>query len=83
MLWKSDKDGMATNGGRSTEAARPGLIEEIAGPLEICTARGLHATMRPENYSGERVWVVALFGEVQWHGDKCAALKREIIGELK
>ena len=82
-LWKSDENGMATNGGRSKEAARPGLIEEIEGPLGICTARGLHATMNPEKYSGQRVWVVALFGEVQWQGDKCAALKREIIGELK
>ncbi len=25
---------------------------------------------------------VALYGEVQWEGSKCAALKREILGEV-
>jgi hypothetical protein len=28
-------------------------------------------------------WVVALHGEVAWDGDKCGALKREILGEIK
>ena len=38
--------------------------------------------MKPDSWKGERLWVVALYGEMQWREDKCAALKREIIGEI-
>lgn len=38
--------------------------------------------MRPEEWKGERLWVVALYGEVIRDGDKMGALKREIIGEI-
>jgi hypothetical protein len=38
--------------------------------------------MQPDEWKGERLWVVALYGEVQFEGDKCAALKREILGEI-
>lgn len=35
----------------------------------------------PPKWKGERLWVVALIGEVQEDGDKLGALCREIIGE--
>ena len=80
-FWKSGVDGMPLNGGTSKDAARPGLVQKISGPLEICS-RALHATMHPDKWKGERLWVVALWGEVVWQEDKCAGLKREIIGEI-
>ena len=81
-FWKSDAKGLPVNGGFSHRAAAAGIIEEIRGPLRICTAGGLHATMNPEKWRGERIWVVALYGETQWQDDKCASLKREILGEI-
>ena len=81
-FWKSTTDGYSANGGDRTVAAVPGAVEEIAGPLRICTRNALHATMAPNNWKGERLWVVALFGEVQVQEDKFGALKREIIGEV-
>ena len=74
---------MPANGGAASEAARPGLVQEIRGPLALCGPKALHATMRPDKWKGERLWVVALHGEVLHDGDKCGALKREIIGEVK
>jgi hypothetical protein len=59
----------------------PGLVEIVAGPLEICTHHALHATRLPPKWEGERVWVVALFGEIQEQDDKLGALQREILGE--
>ena len=81
-LWKSDAGGKASNGGAHTTAVYPGLVEKIDGPLEICTQHALHATMNPDKWKGERVWVVALFGEVQQLNDKYGALIREIVGEV-
>jgi hypothetical protein len=80
--WRSDRSGRACNGGNSKESARPGLIEQISGPLEICTRRALHATVEPTSYKGDRLWVVALSGEIQISGNKVGALKREIICEV-
>ena len=80
-FWWSDEAGRACNGGRSTTTAEPGLVEEIKGPLKVCSARALHATTLPPKWKGRRLWVVALFGEVQTDEDKLGALKREIIGE--
>jgi hypothetical protein len=38
--------------------------------------------MQPEKWQGERLWVVALYGEVEQQDDKFGALRREIIGEI-
>ena len=62
--------------------ARVGLVEEIAGPLAVCTARALHATLEPGKWKGDRLWIVALYGEVQQDGDKLGALKREFLAEV-
>ena len=59
----------------------PGKVETIAGPLSLCTHRALHATFIPPKWKGERVWIVALIGEVATKDDKVGALTREIIGE--
>jgi len=79
--WGSDQHGYPANGG-SSEPVYAGFIQEISGPLEICTPNALHATTFPHKWKGCRVWIVALFGEVQKEGDKLGALKREILGEI-
>jgi hypothetical protein len=79
----SDALGRPCNGGSGTKAA-PGLVEEIPGPLQICTRNALHATRSPGKWKGQRMWVVALYGDVQYDedGDKYGALKREFLAEL-
>ncbi len=79
--WCSDQNGMPANGGFS-EAVYPGMIQEVSGPLQICTEKALHATTFPHKWKGSRVWIVALFGEVQKRDDKFGSLKREIIGDI-
>jgi hypothetical protein len=58
------------------------MVEEIKGPLEVCTPNALHATLSPWKWKGERCFVVALIGEVQEQEDKMGALKREILAEV-
>ena len=81
-LWKSGSDGKASNGGSMAFIATPGLSQEVSGPLKLCGRNALHATLNPSKWKGDRVWVVALYGEVLREGDKVGALKREIIGEI-
>jgi hypothetical protein len=78
--WRSDARGRACNGG-DNESVKPGTVETIKGPLELCSRRALHATMIVPKWHGERVWVVALIGEVVGDDEKYGALTREIIGE--
>jgi hypothetical protein len=80
-FWRSNKAGEPANGG-SGPKGYPGLIEEIAGPLEICTKRALHATTKPWKWKGERLWIVALYPPIQTDDDKIGSLKREIICEI-
>ena len=69
-------------GGRN-DPVKPGTVETVKGPLEICTKRALHATLIPPKWKGDRLWVVALKGEVVGDEEKYAALEREIIGEVE
>jgi hypothetical protein len=78
--WRSDEEGRACNGG-SNKPVTPGTVEKITGPLQLCTRKALHATLIVPKWTGERVWVVALIGEVQGDEEKFGALQREIIGE--
>jgi hypothetical protein len=80
--WKSDKKGQPANGGSGT-VAESGLRETISGPLKICTHNALHATIEPTKHKGERLWLVAMRGELQFQGDKVGALDREILAEIK
>jgi hypothetical protein len=80
-LWRSTDKGTPANGGHGTTAAA-GLVEEIPGPLQICTQHALHATFNPPKWKGKRLWVVALYGDVQIQEDKIGALAREIIAEI-
>ena len=80
-LWKSDADGSPANGGSST-VAYPGLIERTAGPLVLCNDGVLHASLKPGKWKGERLWIVALGGEVIGNAEKLGALEREIICEV-
>jgi hypothetical protein len=79
--WRSDQNGRPANGGSKTVASA-GLVEEIKGPLKICTSNALHGTFDPTKWKGKRIWLVALIGETQVKEDKIGALKREIICEL-
>src|SRR5208337_1914675 len=81
-FWKSDAKGRPANGGTAT-IARNNLFEKLDGPLKICTASALHATLDPPKYEGERLWLVALAGELQFVDDKIGTLEREIICEVK
>ena len=81
-FWRSDKNGFPSNGGESNEAAAPGVIHKTSGPLSLCHSGTLHATMKPEEWKGERLWVVALFGEIKCEEGKFGALEREIVGEI-
>ena len=85
VFWKSDKFGRPSNGGDSTKTqnAAPGVIHKSSGPLSLCSPGTLHGTMKPEKWKGERLWVVAMFGDMKWEDDKCGALEREILGEIK
>lgn len=83
-LWNSDKNGKPCNGGsRRCTAARPGLIQRAKKPFLMCGPNALHATMTPEEWDGERVWIVALLGEknINFY-QKMGATKREILGEI-
>jgi hypothetical protein len=80
-FWRSDANGRACNGG-SNAPVKPGTVETSPGPLSLCAAGTLHATLLPPRWHGERWWIVALIGEVVGDGEKFGALKREIIGEV-
>jgi hypothetical protein len=60
-----------------------GLIETVAGPLQLCSDHTLHATLNPQQWKGNRLWIVALYGEIAEDEDKLGALKREILLEVK
>ena len=81
-LWKSNAEGRPANGGIEVRPATPGLKQEAVGPLELCTPHCLHATLKPSKWKGERLWIVALEGEVVGDAEKMGALKREIICEV-
>ena len=81
-LWRSTADGQSANGGGRIEPAAPGVIHESPGPLSLCKPGTLHATVEPEKRKGDRLWVVALYGEIVREDDKYGALKREILWEL-
>ncbi len=81
--WCSNQWGQSANGGSGLQAAAPWVTHEVAGPLEPCSPRALHATLEPHRWKGCRVWVVALVGDREDCPDnKSAALRREIIGEV-
>jgi len=79
--WRSGKDARPSNGGHA-EPVDVGTIQKIEGPLKICTATALHATYRLDKWNGDRIWLVALKGEVVEQEDKLGALEREILAEL-
>jgi hypothetical protein len=81
-FWKSDKKGLPCNSGTELEPAAPGITHNSSGPLKLCSVGTLHATMNPDKWKGERLWVVALFGNVKRENDKFGALEREILGEI-
>jgi hypothetical protein len=76
--WKSNKDGTPANGGKEF-MAQVGLVQEVPGPLKLCTSHALHGTLSPDKWGGNALWIVALFGDVQVEETKMGALKREIV----
>lgn len=81
-LWKSNASGSPCNGGYGPPV-HAGLMERSTGPLTLCVRGNLHASFRPEKWSGSRLWTVALHGPVQTDGEKLCSLTREIIAEIK
>ena len=81
-FWRSDARGQSANGGRRMVAAAPGLVQEVEGPLRLCSGRALHASVAPGEWSGVRWWVVALLGEIERDGSKAGALRRLIVEEV-
>ena len=79
--WRSDSNGQPSNGGKRIDVAAPGVIHTAPGPLNLCAAGTLHATLIPPKWKGERWWIVALTGEVIGNEEKYGTLSREIIGE--
>ena len=79
-FWRSNIDGTPANGGR-LDPAKVGDVHKVEGPLELCSKRAVHATLLPPKWKGERIWIVALLGEVVGDDEKYGALEREIIGE--
>jgi hypothetical protein len=81
-FWRSDKNGNPSNGGGG-ESRKVGTVEELECTLVPCTKSALHATLTPEKWKGERLWVVALYPPVvNVDESKFASLKREIIAEI-
>ena len=76
--WKSEQGGKPANGG-SGDARTVGMVEEIPGPLNICTSHALHGTLNPLRWKGDKMWIVALYPPVEKDGDKLGSLKREIL----
>jgi hypothetical protein len=80
-FWRSDQKGLPANGGKELQPAAAGIIHTAPGPLNLCCYGTLHATLLPPKWKGDRVWIVALTGEVIGDDEKYGALSREIIGE--
>lgn len=81
-FWWSDKDGRPCNSGTGGPR-KVGMIEEEKGPLVPCQKGALHATLDPNKWRGERIWVVAMYPPLEHvDSDKIASLKREILAEV-
>ena len=79
--WRSTFEARPANGGRGAPVS-PSDVQEEKGPLRLCAPGTLHATLLPHKWRGDRLWVVALHGEVIGDAEKFGALKREILGEV-
>ena len=80
-FWRSDDKGQPSNGGKKVQTAAPGVVHTAPGPLNLCNAGTLHATLIPPKWKGGRWWIVALTGEIIGDEEKYGALSREILGE--
>jgi len=81
-FWKSLSNGTPANGGSGKPVA-VGDVQKENGPLVLCRKGTLHATLDPHKWKGDRLWIVALYGEVARDQSKVGALEREILGEVK
>jgi hypothetical protein len=72
--------------GHSWYMAWAGRHDVVSGPLKLCTTRALHATTDPDDpdWRGDRLWVVALHGDVARDSEssKIGALERTILAEV-
>jgi len=80
-IWRSNRDGTPANGGGG-EPVCEGLVQEVEGPLELCSPRALHATLAPLRWNGERWWIVGLHEPVAYGEYKIGSLKRTILKDL-
>jgi len=80
-FWWSNRHGQSSNGGQPLAPAAPGVVHAIDGDVALC-AHGLHATLHTSRWHGERLWLVALDGQVQGDADKLVAQRRTILAEV-
>lgn len=87
--WCSSDDGTPTNGG-DLDSVEPGDVHKIDDNDELAVCpdpergeAGLHGTDNPHRWQGDRVWIVALIGEVMRGVYKMAARRREIVCEVQ
>jgi hypothetical protein len=79
-FWKSKND--LSPGCNSGAPRQIGAMEIVKGPLLLCSAHALHASLCPWKWGGSRLWIVALHGEVMHDKDKMGALQRTIVHEI-
>jgi hypothetical protein len=82
LLWRSDAEGHPCNSGRG-DPVHVGLIQELPREqlVQICQS-GFHASSNPEKWSGPRLWIVRVEGDVQTDGEKVCGRKRTILAEF-
>lgn len=81
-FWRASEDGRPCNNGTGPPRT-VGMVEEEPGPLVACQRGALHATLSPNKWTGERLFIVALYPPVlKVDDDKFASLKREILAEI-
>ena len=81
-FWRSGPSGCPTNHLGDRTPRSTGIVEQVEGPLLLCSKQALHATLNPAAWRGDRLWVVALYPPVETDGDTLGSLKREIVCEI-
>ena len=93
--WRSNSDLTSANGGdggRVMTMRAIGQVEVESGyqmdgtPPPLCVSGTLHASMRPQDWRGERLWVVGLYPPVTVgtgdHEGKFGSRKRVLLAEV-
>ena len=80
-FWRSRLDGSPANGGTGGPRC-VGMVDRLESTLRLCTEGALHATLKAEDWKGERWWIVALARPVAGNDQKLGSLGRRIVRDL-